>query len=205
MLKVYYIMDSDEFYKFIGYAVAVIFFIYLISKAFSLNVRVIEGMAGGKKVGKKAGGGASSGPGAGRPKQCKPKEKKKEEIKKKQTDEERKAEEAKRKQDKEDKEAQRKVERKRLKDISEGRWDEICVMYDGINSDIGEDADKKTAINEAIDAVIYGYKLSAISACESITETSMRSMDGLIGDIKNFITNINTLEECKQYLTEIFP
>jgi hypothetical protein len=37
-------MDSDEFYKFIGYAVAVIFFIYLISKAFSLNVRVIEGM-----------------------------------------------------------------------------------------------------------------------------------------------------------------
>jgi len=37
-------MDSDEIYKFIGYAVAVIFFIYLISKAFSLNVRVIEGM-----------------------------------------------------------------------------------------------------------------------------------------------------------------
>ena len=37
-------MESDEFYKFIGYAVAVIFFIYLISKAFCLNVRVIEGM-----------------------------------------------------------------------------------------------------------------------------------------------------------------
>ena len=37
-------MEADEFYKFIGYAVAVIFFIYLISKAFSLNVRVIEGM-----------------------------------------------------------------------------------------------------------------------------------------------------------------
>ena len=37
-------MDSDEVYKFIGYSVAVIFFIYLISKAFSLNVRVIEGM-----------------------------------------------------------------------------------------------------------------------------------------------------------------
>ena len=37
-------MESDEVYKFIGYSVAVIFFIYLISKAFSLNVRVIEGM-----------------------------------------------------------------------------------------------------------------------------------------------------------------
>ena len=37
-------MESDEIYKFIGYTVAVIFFIYLISKAFSLNVRVIEGM-----------------------------------------------------------------------------------------------------------------------------------------------------------------
>ena len=37
-------MESDEVYKFIGYAVAVIFFIYLISKAFSLNVRVIESM-----------------------------------------------------------------------------------------------------------------------------------------------------------------
>ena len=37
-------METDEFYKFLGYTVAVIFFIYLISKAFSLNVRVIEGM-----------------------------------------------------------------------------------------------------------------------------------------------------------------
>lgn len=37
-------METDDFYKFIGYTVAVIFFIYLISKAFSLNVRVIEGM-----------------------------------------------------------------------------------------------------------------------------------------------------------------
>jgi hypothetical protein len=39
-------MDSDEIYKIIGYTVAVIFFIYLISKAFSLNVRVIESFAG---------------------------------------------------------------------------------------------------------------------------------------------------------------
>jgi len=46
-------METDEIYKFIGYAVAVIFFIYLISKAFSLNVRVIEGMVGNKKDGKK--------------------------------------------------------------------------------------------------------------------------------------------------------
>ena len=38
-------MDSDEIYKFIGYTVAVIFFIYLISKAFSMNVRLIEGLA----------------------------------------------------------------------------------------------------------------------------------------------------------------
>ena len=37
-------MDSDEVYKFIGYAVAVIFFIYLITKSIKLNVRVIEGM-----------------------------------------------------------------------------------------------------------------------------------------------------------------
>ena len=37
-------MESDEIYKFIGYAVAVIFFIYLISKALTLNVRVIEGL-----------------------------------------------------------------------------------------------------------------------------------------------------------------
>ena len=36
-------MDSDEIYKFVGYAVAVLFFIYLISKALSLNVRIIEG------------------------------------------------------------------------------------------------------------------------------------------------------------------
>ncbi len=42
-------MDSDEIYKFIGYTVAVIFFIYLISKAFSMNVRLIEGLAS-KKV-----------------------------------------------------------------------------------------------------------------------------------------------------------
>jgi hypothetical protein len=39
-------MDTDEIYKFIGYAVAVIFFIYIISKALSLNVRVIEGLTG---------------------------------------------------------------------------------------------------------------------------------------------------------------
>jgi hypothetical protein len=39
-------MDSDEIYKIIGYFVAVIFFIYLISKALSMNVRVIEGMIG---------------------------------------------------------------------------------------------------------------------------------------------------------------
>ena len=39
-------MDSDEIYKIIGYTVAVIFFIYLISKAFSLNVRVIESFSG---------------------------------------------------------------------------------------------------------------------------------------------------------------
>ena len=37
-------MDTDEIYKFIGYAVAVIFFIYIISKALSINVRVIEGL-----------------------------------------------------------------------------------------------------------------------------------------------------------------
>ena len=42
-------MDSDEIYKIIGYIVAVIFFIYLISKAFSLNVRVIEGMTSNDK------------------------------------------------------------------------------------------------------------------------------------------------------------
>ena len=40
-------MDSDEVYKIIGYIVAVIFFIYLISKAFRLNVRVIEGLSFG--------------------------------------------------------------------------------------------------------------------------------------------------------------
>jgi len=37
-------MDSDEVYKTIGYIVAVIFFIYLIGKALTLNVRVIEGL-----------------------------------------------------------------------------------------------------------------------------------------------------------------
>ncbi len=35
-------------YKFIGYAVVVIFFIYLISKALSLNVRIIEGLTSSK-------------------------------------------------------------------------------------------------------------------------------------------------------------
>jgi hypothetical protein len=41
-------MDSDEVYKTIGYIVAVIFFIYLIGKALTLNVRVIEGMTSSK-------------------------------------------------------------------------------------------------------------------------------------------------------------
>ena len=36
-------MDSDEIYRFIGYAVAVLFFIYIISKTIRLNARVIEG------------------------------------------------------------------------------------------------------------------------------------------------------------------
>lgn len=42
-------MDSDEVYKTIGYIVAVIFFIYLIGKALTLNVRVIEGLTSSKK------------------------------------------------------------------------------------------------------------------------------------------------------------
>ena len=46
-------MDSDEIYKFIGYTVAVIFFIYLISKAFSMNVRLIEGLTSNDKPEKK--------------------------------------------------------------------------------------------------------------------------------------------------------
>ena len=41
-------MDSDEVYKTIGYIVAVIFFIYLIGKALTLNVRVIEGLTSSK-------------------------------------------------------------------------------------------------------------------------------------------------------------
>ena len=35
-------MDSDEIYKFIGYTVAVLFFIYIISKILRLNTRIIE-------------------------------------------------------------------------------------------------------------------------------------------------------------------
>jgi hypothetical protein len=42
-------MDSDDIYKYIGYTVAVIFFIYLISKALSLNVRLIEGLTPNSK------------------------------------------------------------------------------------------------------------------------------------------------------------
>jgi hypothetical protein len=38
-----YIMDSDEIYKAIGYIVVIIFFIYVISKIFRLNTRIIEG------------------------------------------------------------------------------------------------------------------------------------------------------------------
>ena len=44
-------MNSDEIYKFIGYAVVVIILIYVISKAFSLNVRLIEGMTTGSDSG----------------------------------------------------------------------------------------------------------------------------------------------------------
>ena len=51
--SIIYIMDSDEIYKFIGYTVAVIFFIYLISKAFSMNVRLIEGLTSNDKPEKK--------------------------------------------------------------------------------------------------------------------------------------------------------
>jgi hypothetical protein len=38
-------MDSDVAYKFIGYAVVVLFFIYIISKTIRLNTRLIEGLA----------------------------------------------------------------------------------------------------------------------------------------------------------------
>jgi hypothetical protein len=39
-----YIMDSDEIYKFVGYAVIVLFFIYVISKTIRFNTRIIEGL-----------------------------------------------------------------------------------------------------------------------------------------------------------------
>lgn len=39
-------MDSDDVYKFIGYTVVVMFFLYIISKTMRLNARIIEGMAG---------------------------------------------------------------------------------------------------------------------------------------------------------------
>jgi len=37
-------MDSDEFYKFIGYAAVVLFFIYILSKVMRINARIIEGL-----------------------------------------------------------------------------------------------------------------------------------------------------------------
>jgi len=50
-------MESDEIYRFVGYAVVVIFFIYLISKAFTMNIRMIEGFTStGTSTGKGSSG-----------------------------------------------------------------------------------------------------------------------------------------------------
>ena len=50
-------MESDEIYRFVGYAVVVIFFIYLISKALTMNIRMIEGFTStGTSTGKGSSG-----------------------------------------------------------------------------------------------------------------------------------------------------
>ena len=37
-------MESDDVYKFIGYAVVVLFLIYLLSNVMKINTRIIEGL-----------------------------------------------------------------------------------------------------------------------------------------------------------------
>jgi hypothetical protein len=199
-------MDSDEIYKIIGYVVAVIFFIYLISKALSLNVRVIEAF-GGKKSdsGSKSGSASGSKSGSGRPTKCKPKEKPKQEIKKNQTNEEKKADEKKKKDEQAEKKAQQKDERKRVKQANEDMWDDICDLYDKTNEVIGDDPDKKTDVKDKIDAVIYAFKLNAINLCEDIAETNLDAMSSYVKNVTDSVNSINTLIECKQYLNDIFP
>ena len=203
-------MDSDEIYKIIGYFVAVIFFIYLISKALSLNVRVIEAFGGSSSSSKssaKSSAGSASGSksGSGRPGKCKPKEKPKQEIKKSQTNEEKKAEEKKKKDEQAEKEAQKKDERKQIKQANEDMWDDICELYDKTNETIGDDPDKKTDVKDKIDTVIYAFKLHAINLCEDITTTNLSSMENYVENVTNTVNSINTLIECKQYLNDIFP
>jgi hypothetical protein len=47
-------MELDDLYKFIGYSVVVLFFIYLISKAMRINARVIEGLTGRNRTSSQA-------------------------------------------------------------------------------------------------------------------------------------------------------
>ena len=47
-------MESDDIYKFIGYAAVVLFFIYLLSKVMKLNARIIEGLTPRNKAAEEA-------------------------------------------------------------------------------------------------------------------------------------------------------
>ena len=53
-------MESDDIYKFIGYAAVVLFFIYLLSKVMKLNARIIEGLTPRNKATEEAAAAAAA-------------------------------------------------------------------------------------------------------------------------------------------------
>ena len=181
-------MDSDEIYKIIGYFVAVIFFIYLISKALSMNVRVIEGMIGSSSSSDSKSS-SSSNSSSKRPAKCG----KNISTQAKISDEDMK---------------------KEIDSINisvQKCIDKSCNDYDNIkNSGATQNKDYIAALNDGFDAIIYQQKMSALQRASSLIDDDKDLSDELgIHDIIRLnistrIQNVKSLEECKKYLNELY-
>jgi hypothetical protein len=183
-------MDSDEIYKIIGYFVAVIFFIYLISKALSMNVRVIEGMIGSSSSSdSKSSSSSSSNSSSKRPAKCG----KNISTQKKISDED------------------MKKEIDGLNTKVQQCIDQNCNQYDDvINGGATQNKDYIAALNESFDTIIYQQKVLAANDAVNLLDASedLRAEATIAKKIKNDISpilqNVKTMEECKKYFNELY-